>query len=741
MRKTRNRSGISLAEMLIVVLIIVVLMALAFLGVARYLRSMTKLEYDNYAKELFVAAQNHLTMARSQGYLGRTVFGVDDIATGTDKENGVTCFIVRSGQSQSANSGSVLELMLPPGSIDDTLRSAGCYIVRYHADSGTVLDVFYWETGGRYPYGGAAYGDMWVNRANKNEMMNFANTGKRKAVIGYFGGADAVSLPKAAEDLLAPGIEVINADTLYVRVTDPNAGKDINYTLTVTVTGCESGTVAVFTLSGGTDASFRVKGSGSTGADGSTLGSGCYEITIDDVTYSSDSDLRFANLIGLDNKRFTPGEDLTFRAEVSSSAVLANVASSGTVTDNSIYAKGSGGSTARIANIRHLENLDNRVSSVNTGRLTDAKQISDLDWKTFFDGSASILDGSTTGTGAGCYLPVDPATSDLKYDGQSHSVSNLSVSGLAANAGMFGTLSADSEVRDLKLVDIHITGATNAGALAGSAAGTVRNVVAVAEGSDCTISGSGSVGGLIGVTDGAAVTNSAAAMLVSGGTAGGFIGSASGGTITGCYAGGHTVNGSYDHEDCNVAGGTAGGFIGTVSGTTVSKSYATCSASGTTVGGFIGSGSGSFDTCYATGYVAGTTAGAFAGSLSGTVSGCRYYEIVNEYYDKVKKEHAYLTPLPDETNLDITPLDLNFPEDSGFLGANASPGASVYDAIVSSDWTPADPYDDALGLYYGGKYPLQSVARLGVTLGESDFVRTHYGDWPAPEVFVVNAGN
>jgi hypothetical protein len=57
--------------------------------------------------------------------------------------------------------------------------------------------------------------------------------------------------------------------------------------------------------------------------------------------------------------------------------------------------------------------------------------------------------------------------------------------------------------------------------------------------------------------------------------------------------------------------------------------------------------------------------------------------------------------------------------------------------------------------YYGGKYNLKTVAQLDTSTPKqvdvietattvnnvttpADFVATHYGDWPAPEIFVVN---
>ena len=60
-----------MAELLIVVAILVALFGVAFVAVQNHQRSMTQLEYDTIAKEIFIAAQNHLTTAESQGYLGQ----------------------------------------------------------------------------------------------------------------------------------------------------------------------------------------------------------------------------------------------------------------------------------------------------------------------------------------------------------------------------------------------------------------------------------------------------------------------------------------------------------------------------------------------------------------------------------------------------------------------------------------------------------------------------------------------
>ena len=82
--------------------------------------------------------------------------------------------------------------------------------------------------------------------------------------------------------------------------------------------------------------------------------------------------------------------------------------------------------------------------------------------------------------------------------------------------GASGMSEALVEVKNLKLVDFTITGAdvdTNAGALAGSVSGgIVNNVIAINSGSgtDVNISGSASVGGLIGSASNCTVEKCAA---------------------------------------------------------------------------------------------------------------------------------------------------------------------------------------------------------------------------------------
>ena len=60
--------GFTMAEMLIVIAILGILAGVAFVAVQQHQKSVTQLQYDTIAKEIFVAAQNHLTLAKSENY-------------------------------------------------------------------------------------------------------------------------------------------------------------------------------------------------------------------------------------------------------------------------------------------------------------------------------------------------------------------------------------------------------------------------------------------------------------------------------------------------------------------------------------------------------------------------------------------------------------------------------------------------------------------------------------------------
>lgn len=729
MKKLRNQIGVTISEVLLVLAIISVLSGVGFVEVNAYMRDMTKLEYDGYAKEIFIAAQNHLAMAESQGYLAKNVFGE------SDDENGGYYFVSNVDGGTSVNdSDSVLGLMLPAASLDETIRS-GNYIVRYDKQTAQILDVFYWSVSGRYSHQyDNDYADFMSKRKSADELKTYnkETDSNTNSVIGYFGGVEAASIPRG-ETLQAPMITVINGDTLRVEIIDPNINEK-KHLLQLIVKGSKTYAETpglgckVFTL--------KEK-------DADPASGGAYSFMLDDITAKES---HFSEKLGMH-----PGEDITLQAKVSYAANddQLGMAYSPEKTTNSLFGDGTkpGEGKVVISSIRHLENLDQSVSKmdlsvfgVSSSGTLSAVQTTDLKWKDFLKTGENIVPLDGTAPEKEKYYPVTPGY-QLSYDGDGHAVYDVSVKS-AGNAGMFGTLDYGSAVSDLKLVNFNITG-ENSGALAGAAGKehaetkvAVTNVLAINNGNgEPDIVGSGSVGGLIGSATDAKIVKCAAAMLVrsTGGNAGGLIGTVTGRTeITACYSGGHTEDGCYT-DNYNVTGAqAAGGLIGASAGAGITYSYSTCSVSGKTAeGGFVGSAAGGhMENCYAAGRVDPGTEnakGAFAGN-SVSATNCHYYMIVNEIapVNSSEKDYSYLPPYP----LADAETEANMAFDWS---------AQTFDTFVGGDRKAARPYDSTLLGYYRGKYGLLTAEQLGASgVERTDYVSAHYGDWPAPEIWVIN---
>lgn len=505
MVKARRKTGFTLAEMMIVVGILAILMAVAFIGIIGYLRSMEKLEFDGYAREIFISAQNHLAVAENQGYYGLTSEGAFGTAEKKDDANtGVYYFVVRpTGGSNPDDATSLLGQMLPFASIDEAVRKGTSgYLIRYHKDSAQILDVFYWkESGSRYSH-------TYVNTDHDSFLANTSREALRsygtdKSVIGYYGGEDAAGLEKG-DEIKAPEIQVVNEDKLYVRIKENNDDKVKNkggYTLKLVVTGKTSGAkkeVLLYSTPNGSEA-------GSTGTSPFIVkNSGPYVVVLDDVTEEKKHFADFASDItaedGVAGKQLIPGEDIIIQAVASNNVVLTNVAYSSQQTTNSLFGIGTSvngdASKAYISSIRHLENLDPHVSDVNAEtaevKFREAEQVTDISWTAFQNNIFENINkkefgltpaGSSTGVGVygsttnkiagtgtnpvstvagsgedakGYFYPITINTADMhlprgtqwKYDGTKHSISDVEVNlpsgSLFSGAGLFAELTGES---------------------------------------------------------------------------------------------------------------------------------------------------------------------------------------------------------------------------------------------------------------------------------------------------------
>ena len=281
--------------------------------------------------------------------------------------------------------------------------------------------------------------------------------------------------------------------------------------------------------------------------------------------------------------------------------------------------------------------------------------LADLDFDTNGNGSADAGDtywnagagwepiGLPSGQFFGTLLGAFRAT----FEGNGHTLSNLFIEG-GDYSGLFGAIGRSGVVRDVRLIDVDVTGEQRVGGLAGQNDGVVS-------GSQSTgrVSGEIQVGGLAGANLGtiaqgrssAGVTGTTPPDFVRGidldvGT-GGLVGY-NGGVVRYSHAAGRVVG------DGNV-GGLVGwnyndGFVGSNSGhASIVGSYATGSVAGRgSVGGLVGTNGipgnapfvlGEIHSSYATGRVSGVSSASVGGGLVGYDSGDDSTIVTASYWD------------------------------------------------------------------------------------------------------------
>ena len=192
------------------------------------------------------------------------------------------------------------------------------------------------------------------------------------------------------------------------------------------------------------------------------------------------------------------------------------------------------------------------------------------------------------------------------FEGLGHTIRNLTVNKSGDFAGLFGYSSGT--IRDIGLTGGSVSGTTSVGGLVGALFGTITNAYATG-----VVSGTAYVGGLVGYLDsGGTISNAYATGAVSGyAHVGGLVGAQAGGTIGNAYATGAVSGSTYSMY--------VGGLVGAQGGGTIGNAYATGAVSGSTysiyVGGLVGyQAGGTIGNAYATGAVSGD---AYVGGLVG----------------------------------------------------------------------------------------------------------------------------
>ncbi len=243
---------------------------------------------------------------------------------------------------------------------------------------------------------------------------------------------------------------------------------------------------------------------------------------------------------------------------------------------------GNGMTTSSSDSVNYAANGDGFPSPSSTQCPTSClgyELTADLNFDTDNSGGANMGD-TYWNSGAG-WLPIGDGTNQFAaaFEGNGHTLSNLFISRNSTNnIGLFGSTSTASNIRNLGLTGVDITGEDDTGGLAGRSGGAVTACYVTG-----SVTGRGDVGGLAGRIANGNVRASYSTASVTGFTL------RLGGLAGYVLSGGAAVTASYATGAVSGTTNQMGGLVGFNQGTiTASYAIGAVSGSGTQIGGLVG---------------------------------------------------------------------------------------------------------------------------------------------------------
>ncbi len=503
----RSKLGFTLAELLLVIAIVAILVALGVTGFVALRQNIIIAKYDDLAREIYVAAQNQLTRMEANGL---DQIALDALANGTPipsepsdyKDSGSNNpaweDVKDSYRYANKINNQPMTVLLPLGTVADSVRTNGFYTIEYNVQTRTVYGVFYSDQSFEY----TDVIEIADFRKNRNVRKDTTPT-----MVGYYGGSAVKRDPLTHLD--APKLEIINNNELRLNIL--NVPTDITNISVIISDGTNTTTANAEIVSGE---------------------SGKRTVLLDSLEEGKHFHQLFGNLI--------PSRDLTVTVGFEKTGAISSSAS---ITVNSLFATrehGTDGDVVTLAWARHLQNLEKSVShlddSEDDSKIIGARQTEHIQWEDTFGKFVSINnDGINENLG--------------RFEG-----GNLEIRDLKGSNGLFAKTKQGMDLSGIRIVNPVINAEGNApvGALVGTAAhktvihmcGVYANklsgdqTVAYGEYRNCYVDGKNAVtGGLVGQAANTSVTFSFAALpSLKGGRGAALIGSAAGCNISNSYA-------------------------------------------------------------------------------------------------------------------------------------------------------------------------------------------------------------
>ena len=440
MKRRLNNKGFSFGELMLVVALTIILTTMGAVGVISYQRRLKMMEVNETAKEIFLAAQNHLTGSWANGEWEsviktkqKTYFGTEgdiaDVLTADDKHGHEFYYV---SNSHTDNPDILNDIILPFGSIEEKVRTNGSYIIEYDAITATVYDVFYAD--GIVDIT-AEDAEFTIN--NEDDLMariryalqNQSRGYNSPLYIGHYGEGMVPLGP--ARDYIAPTVKVKDQENLWLEITDTNLLKYPDSTLTLTFTGKISHATVSVRIPVDDIASeyvpYEAVPSDELYVSDTSITQVFYEspylaksekidntriyyVLLDSLTFDEDISSMTGNVFGQFGKHFKNftdkvyGEDGLAFINGEDVGVVATIYSpdtgksaKGTAIFNNLFhgilptEEGTGNYYALIENPRHLQNLSREASGIdyipsedydgNTFNFTGATMVHDIYWE------------------------------------------------------------------------------------------------------------------------------------------------------------------------------------------------------------------------------------------------------------------------------------------------------------------------------------------------------------------------
>lgn len=462
-----NKKGFALSEMLIAVAVMVILTAIAILGVASVSANMNTLEVNDAAKEIYVASQNKFLEFKEYGTFKEITSSKDFVAGehietipsdfdywreksgyGSDiydnykfgPDGNMYCiYNFIDGQSET-----IEKYFLPFGSVSEDVLEGDFYI-EYNIDTGTVYGVVFLGENKHIPY--SELQEVLNNGGRENDETSYTDAkryrsdyeyGGEDSPIGYYGGGITSELNTIK--LEEPEVTLTNDEDLILSVVK---NEEYDSKVETELTGKMSGEKATFLIEKDE--------------------AGQYTKILDSLLLHNDNNMHFAYQF----PDFYPGEDIEIKVTVRPSNEYLAVSKVRTLETNSLFASAS--DSVEISSIRHLENLDSRISGL-SHRLFDKCSSVILSRNISFSGygigvenlifrnyctetNITTYEGGSDVFGplSASYYPVSN-TSIKSFDGGGHIIYDLYINlSKENNQGLFAKLGS-AEIRNLGLV-------------------------------------------------------------------------------------------------------------------------------------------------------------------------------------------------------------------------------------------------------------------------------------------------